>query len=110
MRKLVLPVVAAVAAAGAVALPSQGATKPKPKQVSVKDDFFTPRPITIKKGTKVVWTWKGKRRHNVSEANGKWGSGTKRKGTYSHTFKRKGTFLIFCTIHAPDMQMKIHVK
>ena len=111
MRKLALPVAVAVAAAGVAALPSQGATStPKPKQVSVKDDFFTPRPITIKKGTKVVWTWKGKRRHNVSEANGKWGSGTKRKGTFSHTFKSKGTFLVFCTIHAPNMQMKIHVK
>ncbi len=110
MRKLVLPVVAAVAAAGVIALPSQGATKKPTKQVSVKDNFFTPRPITIKKGTKVVWTWKGKRRHNVSEANGKWGSSTKRKGTFSHTFKSKGTFVIFCTIHAPDMQMKIHVK
>jgi plastocyanin len=110
MRKLVLPVAAVVAAAGVVALPSGAATTPKPKQVSVKDDFFTPRPITIKKGTKVVWTWKGKRRHNVSEANGKFGSSTKRKGTFSHTFKKKGTFLIFCTIHAPDMQMKVHVK
>jgi plastocyanin len=109
MRKLVLPVVAAAVAAGGVALPSVAAT-PKPKQVSVKDDFFTPRPITIAKGTKVVWTWKGKRRHNVSEANGKWGSGTKRKGTFSHTFKSKGTVLIFCTVHAPDMQMKVKVK
>jgi plastocyanin len=111
MRKLVMPIVAAVAAAGVVALPSQGATKPPPaKDVSVKDNFFTPRPITIKKGTKVVWTWKGHRRHNVSEANGKWGSGTKKKGTFSHTFKSKGTFVVFCTIHAPNMQMKIHVK
>jgi plastocyanin len=110
MRKLVMPVVAAVAAAGVVALPSQGATKTPTKQVSVKDNFFTPRPITINKGTKVVWTWKGKRRHNVSEANGKWGSGTKKKGTFSHTFTKKGTYLVFCTIHAPNMQMKIHVK
>jgi plastocyanin len=46
----------------------------------------------------------------VSEASGKWGSGTKMKGTFSHTFKSKGTFLIFCTIHAPDMQMKVNVK
>ena len=110
MRKLVLPVVAVAAAAGVVALPSVAATTPKPKQVSVKDDFFSPRPITIKKGTKVVWTWKGKRKHNVSAANGKFGSATKRKGTFSHTFKSKGTVLIFCTIHAPGMQMKVHVK
>ena len=111
MRKLVPPVAAIAVAAGVVALPSQGATsKPKPRQVSVKDDYFGPEKITINKGTKVVWTWKGKHRHNVSEANGKFGSTTKKKGTYSHTFKTKGTYQLFCTRHAPDMQMKITVK
>jgi plastocyanin len=105
-----MPVVAAVAAAGVVALPSQGATKPKPRHVSVKDDFFGPKSITIKKGVKVVWTWKGKRKHNVSEQNGKFGSGNKKTGTYSHTFKSKGTFTLFCTRHAPDMQMKVKVQ
>ena len=109
MRKLVLPVAAAVAAAGVIALPSQGAT-PKPRQVAVKDDFFSPKSITINKGVKVVWTWKGKRKHNVSEASGKFASGNKKKGTYSHTFKKKGTFVLFCTRHAPDMQMKVKVK
>ena len=107
MRKVVSVVAAIGVAAGAAALPATGATT---KTVRVKDDFFSPKKLTIKKGTKVVWTWKGKHRHNVSEANGKWGSGTKRKGTFSHTFKSKGTFLVFCTIHAPDMQMKVHVK
>ena len=110
MRKLVLPVAAAVAAAGVVALPSQGATKPKPRQVAVKDDLYSPKSITIKKGTKVVWTWKGKRRHNVTEANAKWGSATKRKGTFSHTFTKRGKYLVLCTIHAPDMEMTIKVK
>ena len=110
MRKAI-PVLAAIAiAAGVAALPSSGATRPKPRQVSVKDDFFGPRKLTIKKGTKVVWTWKGKRRHNVSEASAKFRSGTKKKGTYKHTFKSKGTYLVVCTIHAPDMQMTIKVK
>jgi len=107
--RLVLPAVAVAAAAGVAALPSQGAT-PTPKQVAVKDDFFSPKKLTIGKGTKVVWTWRGKRKHNVSEANGKFKSGNKKTGTYSHTFKSKGTFLLFCTRHAPDMQMTIKVK
>jgi plastocyanin len=111
MRKLVLSVAAAAVAAGAVALPSQGATKkPKPRQVAVKDDRYSPTSVTIKKGTKIVWTWKGKHRHNVNEANGAWGSKTKRKGTFSHTFKKKGKYLVLCTIHAPDMEMTVHVK
>jgi plastocyanin len=110
MRKLVPTVAAIAVAAGVVALPSQGATTPKPRQVAVKDDFYKPTSITIKKGVKVVWTWRGKHRHNVNEANGKWGSTTKRKGTFSHTFKKKGKYLVLCTIHAPDMEMTIHVK
>jgi plastocyanin len=109
MRKLVLSVAAVAVAAGVVALPSEGATT-KPKQVAVKDDRYSPTSITIKKGTKVVWTWKGKHRHNVNEANGKWGSTTKKKGTFSHTFKKKGKYLVLCTIHAPDMEMTVHVK
>ena len=110
MRMLVPTVAAVAVAAGLVALPSQGATNPTPRQVAVKDNVFKPTSITIKKGTKVVWTWKGKRRHNVNEASGKWGSTTKKKGTFSHTFKRKGKYLVLCTIHAPDMEMTIHVK
>ena len=110
MRKLIPTIAVVAAAASVVALPSVAATKPKPRQVSVKDDFFSSKSITVKKGTKVVWTWKGKRRHNVSEASGKFGSGTKKTGTFSHTFKSKGTVLIFCTIHAPGMQMKVHVQ
>jgi plastocyanin len=109
MRKAI-PVVAAIAvAAGITAIPSEGAN-PKPRNVSVKDDFFGPKSLKIRKGTKVVWTWKGKRRHNVSEANAKFRSGTKKKGTYKHTFRKRGTYLILCTIHAPDMQMTIKVK
>jgi plastocyanin len=111
MRKLFLPAVAVAAAVGVVALPSQGATtKPKPRQVAVKDDFFGSKKITIKKGIKVVWTWKGKDLHDVSEASGKFFSGKRRKGTFKHTFKTKGTYHIFCTVHAPDMQMTVKVK
>jgi plastocyanin len=103
---------AAIAVAtGAAALPSLGATTaPKPKQVSVRDDYFGPKTLTIKKGTKVVWTWRGKVIHNVSEAHGKWRSGTRKKGTYKRTFNTRGTYRIFCTIHAPDMHMTVKVK
>src|SRR3954468_11654680 len=82
------------------------------KTVAVKDDFFSPKKFTIAKGTKVKWVWKGKRAHNVTVADGPemFRAGKRKKGTFSHTFKKKGKYLIFCTIHAPDMQMKITVK
>jgi plastocyanin len=111
MRKAV-PVIAAasLAVAGAVALPSSAATTTK--TVSVKDDFFGPKKLTIKKGSKVKWVWKGTQGHNVTVANGpsNFRFGTRKTGTKSHTFKKRGTYSIVCTIHAPDMHMTIKVK
>ena len=114
MRRAAPVAVAIAVAAGAAALPSAGATssKPKQRQVSLKDDFFDPKSITVKKGTKVVWTWRGSERHNLAVAKGpsSFRAGTRRKGTFKHTFKKKGTYSIVCTIHAPDMHMTVKVK
>jgi plastocyanin len=112
MRKAI-PVLAAaaVAAGGAAALPSLAATTPS-KTVAVKDDFFGPKKLTVKKGATVAWVWKGTEGHNVAVANGpsNFRFGTRKKGTKTHTFKKRGTYSIVCTIHAPDMQMTIKVK
>ena len=110
MRKAVPVIAAAALAAGAVALPSFAATTTK--TVSVKDDFFGPKTLTIKKGSKVKWVWKGQEGHNVTVANGpsNFRFGTRKTGTKSHTFKKRGSYSIVCTIHAPDMHMTIKVK
>jgi len=110
MRKA-LPILAAAAvAAGAAALPSVAATTTK--TVLVKDDFFSPKKLTISKGSKVKWVWKGTQRHNVAVANGpsNFRFGTRKTGIKTHTFKKRGTYSIVCTIHAPDMHMTIKVK
>ena len=110
MRK-VLPILAAAAvAAGAAALPSGAATTTK--TVLVKDDFFSPKKLTISKGSKVTWVWKGKERHNVAVANGPstFRAGTRKTGKFSHTFSKRGKYFIVCTIHAPDMHMTVKVK
>ena len=110
MRKAGLAIGAAAAvAAGVMALPSGAATS-STKTVAVKDNFFGPKKLTIKKGATVKWVWKGKRRHNVTEANGTFRAGTRKTGSFKHTFAKKGKYVIFCTIHAPDMQMSITVK
>jgi plastocyanin len=113
MRRALSMAVAIAVAAGVAALPSSGATtRPKPKQVSVKDDFFGPKTLKIKKGTKIVWTWRGKAKHNIAVANGpsNFRAGTRRTGTFKHTFGKKGTYSIVCTIHAPDMHMTVKVN
>jgi pyruvate-formate lyase len=64
----------------------------------VKDDFFSPKTVKISKGSKVTWTWKGDNPHDVKFKN--FGSPTKTSGTYSHRFKKKGTFKYVCRIHS----------
>ena len=111
MRKAFPAILAAAAAAGltTAAVPSLGAST---KTVDVKDDVFVPKKLTITKGTKVTWVWKGEERHNVAVANGpsNFRAGTRKKGKFSHTFKKRGKYSIVCTIHAPDMHMSIKVK
>jgi plastocyanin len=109
MRKALLALAAAAVATVAVAVPSLAGG---PKIVDVKDDVFAPKSLTIVKGTKVRWVWKGVSRHNVAVAKGPttFRRGSRRKGTASYTFKKAGTYRILCTIHAPDMKMTIKVK
>jgi plastocyanin len=98
---------AAVAVAALAAAPSLAAER----GVDVKDDFFKPKSLTIKKDTRVVWTWRGEGRHNVVMAQGPvdFRSKIKRTGTYGHKFGKKGTYQITCTVHS-GMNMTIVVK
>ena len=104
MKKLVASGTAAVVAAGALAAPSVWAAT---KTVQVKDNRFAPKSITVRKGTKVKWVWRGQAPHNVKVIKGpaKFTSKTQVKGSYSRKLARKGTYTILCTIHAPKMRM-----
>jgi plastocyanin len=110
MRPKLLAAFAAVAVAlAAWAAPSlAGGTT----TVAVKDNKFVPKSLTIAKGTTVRWVWKGRERHNVAVAKGpsRFRASTRKKGHYTHTFKRTGTYRLVCTIHAPDMRMRVTVK
>jgi plastocyanin len=100
---------ALVAAAG-----GQAIARPQ-KSVKVGDDYFvrdsgSPR-ITVKKGTRVRFRWRGSSLHNVHVLSGprKFASDYKRKGTFSKILSRKGTYKIVCDIHQPDMKLTIKV-
>lgn len=111
MRKLLVALLIAVLSA---VLATQAFAKTR--TVKVGDDYFLhrgdPPTLTIKKGTRVRWSWVGSDSHNVSVTKGpkKFHSDLQRKGSYSHKFKKAGTYKIICTIHAPDMAMTIKVK
>src|SRR5919198_6041821 len=65
------------------------------KRVSVKDNFFSPRSVTIGRGSKVTWIWRGAVDHNVrfrkvpSGASGR-GSSTKASGRFTRSFSKRG--------------------
>jgi plastocyanin len=100
VRKLVL-LIAAVAIAAALAVPAFAATK----TIKLADNSFSPKSLTVNKGTKLVFKWTGKAPHNVKGAG--ISSPTKTSGTFTARARKSGT--IVCTIH-PGMQMKLKVR
>jgi plastocyanin len=110
MRKLLVAVLIAAASA-VLATQALAATR----SVKVGDDYFVRKgsvpTVTVKKGTKVTWRFAGKDMHNVAVTKGpvKFRSSYKDSGTYSKTVRRTGTYTIVCSIHQPDMTMKLRV-
>lgn len=110
MRKLLvaLPIAALSAVLATQALAATS--------VKVGDDYFvrkgsTPT-VTVKKGAKVTWRWAGRDMHNVAVTKGpvKFRSSYKSSGTYSKTMRTAGTYTIVCSIHQPEMTMKLRVR
>jgi len=64
--------------------------------VSVRDNFFDPRNVTINVNDRVVWTWAGVQGH--TSTGPLWDSGYKVSGTFSFVFSTAGTFNYRCTV------------
>ena len=85
------------------------------KRVSVKDNFFSPRSVTIRRGGKVTWIWRGQVDHNVRfrkvpSGASRRGSSTKSSGRFTRSFSKRGRYTYVCTIHSPDMRGSVVVK
>lgn len=81
------------------------------KTVNLKNKRFSPATVTISKGSKVKWVWADpghKVPHNIIASKFK-GASLRKSGTYTVTFKKKGTFTYLCSIH-PGMNGKVIVK
>jgi plastocyanin len=98
---------AVVLALGAVSALASG-----PPPVRIGDFYFHPGKLTIHRGTKLKWQWVGYLGHNVSVQKGpaKFHSRTQLRGTYSHRFTRKGTYVLYCSVHPHQMKETIVVK
>ena len=89
------------------------------KTVKVGDNFYTPKTLTVSKGTTVTWKWPSFDQagdvHDVSLKSGP--KGVKKFHSESaasdYRFKRKltvsGTYKIICTLHE-EMTMTVKVR
>jgi plastocyanin len=82
------------------------------KEISVKDNLFSPKKVTVAVGDKVTWEFLGTAVHNVTVKKGpvKFKSQSKGKGyEYSTTIKKAGKYDIVCTLHT-GMKMTLIAK
>ncbi len=110
---MVIGVALLVGATPALAL---GAAK---KTINVGDNFYTPKTVTVSRGTTVTWKWPGFDQagdvHDVKLKSGP--KGVKKfqseAASTDYSFKRKltvaGTYKLVCTLHH-EMTMTIKVR
>jgi plastocyanin len=99
-------VAAALAVAGALAVPAFGATR----SVGLRDSFFAPKKVTVHRGTTLRFVWRGQLKHNVDVLRGpqKFRSPFKFKGTYVKRISKPGTYKLVCEVHT-GMTMTLKV-
>jgi plastocyanin len=113
--KRILALVATMAALAAIVIsaPAGAAGAPQASAAAVtvklKDSFFSPGSLTVRRGTPVRFVWAGKLAHNMT------GGGlprslarTRVRGSFTAAFA-PGLKTIVCTIH-PGMVLKLRVR
>jgi plastocyanin len=115
-RLVVLPLAAAVLAAGATAVPASAAPAPSgeasaTRTVQLRDSFFRPGSLSVRRGTRVRFVWAGRLPHNLigPGAPRNYRTPRVRHRTLTLRYARKGTFRYVCTIH-PGMRATIRVR
>ena len=82
----------------------------EPTSIQIQKFLFTPKEITVKPGTTIVWTNKDETPHAIIASDGSFLS--KAMDTddhYEHTFAAEGDFSYLCTLH-PYMTGIVHVR
>ena len=70
---------------------------------------FAPPDISVRAGTAVVWTNKGRQPHTASAEDGSFDSGTMKSGAvWEHRFDAPGEYRYLCTFH-PQMTGVVRV-
>jgi plastocyanin len=90
--------VALLCAAAALSRDKNKASQGQAK-VTVSNNKFEPKTITVKAGSEVTWESK-EGTHNVTADDGSWNSSTLTAGqTFSHKFDKPGKYPYYCTFH-----------
>jgi len=103
----------------AIGAPGSLAKATTPKIVKVKDNFYSPDSVRVRKRGKVKWDWTPTfNQHNVTLKKGP--SGVDKSKFRSQTtndpsfffikrFKKVGRYNFYCTIHPDVMKMTVRV-
>jgi plastocyanin len=116
MRTRILTASAALTTAVVVAVVAAGGTEAASTTTVKVDDFhFSPKSVTVKRGSTVKFVWVGKANHDVESIRapkhvGEFASKVMSKGSYTRKFRKRGTYKIDCSLHASIMQMTVRVK
>lgn len=82
------------------------------RTVKITDNVYSPKRLTVARGTKIVWSFRGNIPHNVDVSSGPelFSSRIQKSGTFARRLTRRGTYRIVCTLHEADMTMKVVVR
>jgi plastocyanin len=114
----------ACVAIGAVGVPTALGTttkkKPVVKNVQVRDDYYAPTKVVVKKGQQVNWIWNKNNfdTHTVTLIKGPKGVNKHKFSSFQAsagvhfklTFTKAGTYHFQCQLHPLEMNMTVTVK
>jgi plastocyanin len=121
VRRICIAASVAALALGVVAIGAPGslAKATKPKIVKVKDNFYSPDSVRVRKGGKVKWDWTQVfNNHDVTLKRGPKGVNKNdfRSQTTSNPdyffikrFRKVGRYRFYCTVHPDVMRMTVRV-
>jgi plastocyanin len=80
--------------------------------VKVGDNYYRSSTVHVHRGATVTWHWAGRRSHDVYFTSGRGSPArckSRRRGSCSRRFPRRGSYSYICTLHA-DMRGRVVVR
>ncbi len=94
---------------GGVSAPAPSGDAARAEKVSIVEFTYSPDPVVIEEGGKVIWVNRDSAPHTATADDGSFDTGTiETDKLKSESFKQPGTYTYFCEIH-PDMHGTVEV-